>query len=322
MKKLLCIVLSLVILMSVSLCSYSFYAAEIEGEYTIDMSFVDNAILFVLTKEASQSNPMYTIDDFPGLGVVLVRRITSDIEPGKSKQHIFYLELDKHDKQNVLDVIKVISKMDGMYAVEPDYYLTPPDDMHRTGMYIDAFEEQYDVTVSKDENTGYVEHYRYFSEDNTTETPDWVFGYARCTIKPTKTVTALDDYYLLNMYTTEPFASGYFVYVPDENKFYDIYDAQKAGIENLELAFKECMRYNCYKIGFIGDVDYDEKLTIVDATFIQRALAGLCEFSVNDDVTKWTVGGDSIGYISDYDRDGVRSIMDATTIQLKLADLT
>ncbi len=321
MKKLLCIVLSLFILMSVSLSSYSFCAAEIEGEYTIDMSFADNAILFVLTKEASQSNPMYTVDDFPGLGVVLVRRITSDIQPGKSKQHIFYLELDKHDKQNVLDVIKVISKMDGMYAVEPDYYISPPDDMHRTRMYLNAFEEQYNVNVNENENAGFTEHYRYFSEDNDTKTPDWVFGYARRTMQPTKTITPLGDYYLLNLYTTEPFASGYFVYVPEDNKFYDIYDAQKAGIENLELAFKECMRYDCYKIGYIGDVDYDEKLSIIDAIFIQRALAGLCDFSVNDDVTQWTVSGDSISYISDYDRDGVRSIMDATAIQLKLANL-
>ena len=59
----------------------------------------------------------------------------------------------------------------------------------------------------------------------------------------------------------------------------------------------------------LGDVDGDDNISIVDATFIQRHLASIpIPFEFNEKV-------------SDSDEDGIISIMDATYIQRWLANL-
>ena len=59
----------------------------------------------------------------------------------------------------------------------------------------------------------------------------------------------------------------------------------------------------------IGDVDMDDDLTIVDATYIQRNLAGIESFT------------DEQILLGDFDRDGDLTIVDATYIQRRLAGL-
>ena len=71
-----------------------------------------------------------------------------------------------------------------------------------------------------------------------------------------------------------------------------------------------------------GDADLDGEVTVLDATYIQRALAGLCEFKEYDLIqgTPWGVEYDRpLEYISDIDADGERTVLDATAIQLKIA---
>ena len=60
---------------------------------------------------------------------------------------------------------------------------------------------------------------------------------------------------------------------------------------------------------------------MLDATLIQRALAGLCDFHAEDEIiaSSWLVG--SLDYMSDFNRDGERSVLDATAIQMKLAKI-
>lgn len=58
-----------------------------------------------------------------------------------------------------------------------------------------------------------------------------------------------------------------------------------------------------------GDVDSDDKVSILDATLIQRALAGLTELSAHERKA------------ADYDCDGRVTILDATMIQRMLAGL-
>ena len=60
---------------------------------------------------------------------------------------------------------------------------------------------------------------------------------------------------------------------------------------------------------YLGDVDDDEEVTILDATTIQRWLAGLPTDAFDEDV-------------ADLDEDGVITILDATEIQRWLADLS
>jgi lysophospholipase L1-like esterase len=63
------------------------------------------------------------------------------------------------------------------------------------------------------------------------------------------------------------------------------------------------------KVYIYGDVDLDQKVTIVDATMIQRCLAGLDSCSLLQ------------SYLSDADGDGYVSIIDATMIQRHLASI-
>ncbi len=73
-----------------------------------------------------------------------------------------------------------------------------------------------------------------------------------------------------------------------------------------------------YDVYICGDVDFDDELTVLDATKIQRVLAGLDSFPYYESISNYE--GKSI-YISDTDSDGSRSVMDATAIQLKIAKL-
>ena len=101
----------------------------------------------------------------------------------------------------------------------------------------DKYEELKDDIV-------YEEYYRYFSEDNNTETPDWVFGkgYYHSYEYSLKNELYIGDYIIDNSYVYfRPFFSGFFVYIPAENKFHDLSLVSGLNIENLDLAFEECI---------------------------------------------------------------------------------
>ncbi len=113
-----------------------------------------------------------------------------------------------------------------------------------------------------------------------------------------------------------PFKFRYGVYDVKKDMFVDIFgsDFDFSEYEGLEKVF------DSLEVGFpIGDADHDTELTVFDATLIQRALAGLCDFHAEDEInaSAWLVG--SLDYMSDFNRDGERSILDATAIQMKLA---
>ena len=96
----------------------------------------------------------------------------------------------------------------------------------------------------------YEEYYRYFSEDNNTETPDWVFGkgyyhsYEFYSKDPLEYKFKIGDYIIKtdNVYF-RPFYCGYFIYIPAENEFYAPDQLSSSKIENLNLAlaFEECI---------------------------------------------------------------------------------
>ncbi len=167
----------------------------------------------------------------------------------------------------------------------------------------------------------YEEYYKYYAETNDTDTPDWVFGRGFLSAEPSPCQGTFGDYVFYSGGLCEPYNLGYFVYIPSENKFYDIIKAWDLGFENLELAFKECVKNEYYGIGFIGDADLDGELSVLDATFIQRALANQCDFLATDDVRGRCLYGEPLWYLSDFNRDGKRTILDATAIQMKLAKI-
>ncbi len=114
------------------------------------------------------------------------------------------------------------------------------------------------------------------------------------------------------------FKYGYAVYDTKEDKFYDIFDVRDTldKYKNLE---KYLAVYCEEDVDIVGDCDTDGKLTILDATKIQRVVAKLDELSTRDEY--YPLVDQKCGYMSDVDNDGIISVMDATAIRLKLAQL-
>lgn len=100
-----------------------------------------------------------------------------------------------------------------------------------------------------------------------------------------------------------PFLVDYAVYDVSDDEFYDITKVDFNDYEGLYDYLVES------KIAtMIGDVDYDRKITIMDATMIQRILANITSIINN--------------FITDFDRDGFVVILDATAVQKKVANLS
>lgn len=182
---------------------------------------------------------------------------------------------------------------------------------------------------------GYEELYYHYETQPTCDeaTPDYVLIYAFANMAPSSAYGVFGDYIVSGGYTG-PYALPYYVVVPKENcKVYTLREAFDAGLEGIDNAF------NAYRIiGFdgtiiwvgklIGDADNDKVITVKDATFIQKCLAGLQHFPDMDGV--WghceTPGFGHLSYeytayISDFNRDGNRDIRDATAIQKCIAGL-
>lgn len=114
-----------------------------------------------------------------------------------------------------------------------------------------------------------------------------------------------------------PFTYDYGVYVPKTGEIYDLIHAFELEIEGIEKA----LGYVYYN-ALMGDCDSDKKLTIKDATYLQKCLAGIEEFRKDDEIIVFLYEENPPArFISDYNRDGERNIKDATAIQKKLAKI-
>ena len=158
----------------------------------------------------------------------------------------------------------------------------------------------------------YEVEYHYDKNNNI----DWILIYADYYWSaPLGTYVIIGDrvvtYYEYNMPTTL-----YWVYDVKNDVFSDICKVNfddYVGLEKVILSLK---------LGRpIGDADFDNELTVLDATYIQMVSSKLCEYNDEDNVDGafYCLGEEKISYISDFDRDGKRTILDATAIQMKLA---
>lgn len=162
----------------------------------------------------------------------------------------------------------------------------------------------------------YSELYKHYisTED---ETPEYVLIQVESEIPcPNLTIDILGDY-VFRQYKGTPFNYGYGVYFPKENKVMSLEDAYYKGVRDIDIAVSYCP-----KAQRIGDVYFDGKLNIKDATFIQKLLANVTDYS-HDDLSEYDSDGTlPIGFISDFNRDKKRTIRDATAIQKYLAKIT
>lgn len=135
-----------------------------------------------------------------------------------------------------------------------------------------------DFILLQDTNNEYTQHYKYYG--------DYL-------------VSNSDDKYI-----------NYYIYDYRSEKVLTLTDALTNNVCCINSVFSE------HKLGRqVGDLDNDYKLTILDATLIQRCLSLLEEFPQNDISYQ---NNEIFIYVSDFDRDGQRSILDATYIQKRL----
>lgn len=193
-------------------------------------------------------------------------------------------------------------------------------------MFQEYFEKNVENLSNKDRE--YKDCYEYFSESNTTEFPDWALVYAFCGrwTKPgvpggAYVYTVCSDYFMeVFGEISNPYEFAYYVYVPKENNIYTLNEAFDAKLENIDKTFTEYLLVNePYQTEIIGDCDKDRALTILDATEIQRAIAGLRVLEDRVNAGCNAPYSEKLYRLSDLDRDGECTVMDATAIQKKLA---
>ncbi len=183
--------------------------------------------------------------------------------------------------------------------------------------YQKQFEDQYVKDDGDTFEVQYKEIYDHFLDSARPPQLEWVLVEAYVSgPTPRQCYAVLGDRVSLQG-DCSPFSLNYAVYDTKSKQFVDICDIEdfstysglQEQIDKLELGVP------------IGDADLDGVLSILDATYIQRALAQLCEYSYNDDLSsRYQLRGE-LKYISDFNRDGERSVLDATSIQQKLAKL-
>lgn len=187
-------------------------------------------------------------------------------------------------------------------------------------LFFQKFSDRYAYPQYDDPVIFYEEVYYHYNTDGEIE---WVLirGYTR--FNPPWVLYpygVFGDRVLRMTEVPNHFCLDYCIYSVIEDDFYDISEKRNADKFPLNTVFNEL------NIGeLIGDMDKDNKLTVKDATYIQKCLAEIIDFPENDQVDgvheKVNKSFEYLAYISDFNRDGVRNVRDATAIQKHIAGI-
>lgn len=166
----------------------------------------------------------------------------------------------------------------------------------------------------------YHEKYEYFSEENLASSDEHIPDYVLINISTNMgynmpIADLFGDYIMDSSDGSIPFGYGLCIYIPKTQEVISLTAAYERGIEGFDKVFTEA------KVGsLIGDMDNDRKLTIKDATYIQKMIAGFEGFTESEIYAAEFDETLPIS-ISDFNRDRVRNIKDATAIQKYLAGI-
>lgn len=178
-------------------------------------------------------------------------------------------------------------------------------------VFEDRFVAEYKLTSYDD----YV-YYEIYTEYNEFGEAEWVLVSAT-TLSGTDTYIheVIGDWVFYDNFEWSPFSFKYCIYDVEDDTFIKLSQECLDKYEDLDSQMPLLLHAN-----LIGDADGDKELSVMDATYIQRALAKICEFDASDDLSPYHFPySENLHYISDFDRDGERTVLDATAIQMKLA---
>ncbi len=189
-------------------------------------------------------------------------------------------------------------------------------------LFIDNFKEIHHLTQPSDISYYYDEvYYHHIDESDIESEIDWAIVYASLYAGSAASIKKLVlDRVITNSSIEVYYPVGWALYDAKTEEFISIDQVDVTKYAGIEQGLVQAHVGNP-----LGDADLDGELSILDATYIQRVLAKLCEFSLYDDLSDYGLWGTRydrpLDYISDIDGDGDRSILDATAIQRKLAKL-
>ncbi len=185
-------------------------------------------------------------------------------------------------------------------------------------LFLDDFDAKHGVYKYPDSVNYYYDelYYHYVDENDPNSEIDWAIVYALAYATSEMGIKTIVADRVLATRHDAWYGYGWALYDAETKDFVAIDKVDLSKYEGFVKGLEEA------KIGNpLGDANLDGELTVLDATYIQRALAGLCEFDSRDDLSEYLSRNADIplDYISDMDGDGERSIFDATAIQMKLA---
>lgn len=198
-------------------------------------------------------------------------------------------------------------------------------------LYADVFEkflEPYKDNSVEDSEYGWYSYdelyyYSYQKRYGSTEmfeiTPDYVLVDAMAYHSPPIDAYDVIGDYIVTCGCGNPDHLRYYVYTPKDDKIYTLREAYEAGIKDIDKVFTD------YGLGtLIGDLDNDRKLTIKDATYLQKCLAKIEGFELPESASGLTESEyvNWMANIADFDFDNSINIKDATAIQKHLAKIS
>ncbi len=164
---------------------------------------------------------------------------------------------------------------------------------------------------------GYSE-FCYYSDENNEE-PDWVLMVCEILPEPWMyrhgALVGNRALYTCAGPGLAKSSTGLLVYIPKTDTFIDLVNSNVEQIIELCPDFVKVIEEN--EIGReMGDVNDDDSVNILDATYIQCGLVDMQAYPL------WGVWSAPKSFsLADYDRDGEATVMDATAIQKRLAQL-
>lgn len=340
MKKFLCFVLAMLMLMSV----FSFSAFAQENTELADL-FYDYCVENLPEDMQPEEGDEVTIDSSVEIdGITFIKAYTwhvteykdiyakfGDVNIYCKKQYypyelglyavsgdeIFTLE-EAYNSGLIEDVSLLKDRFSRVFHTFYEDYVPNPENKYES--YViqkvftpDKWTEEYFVA-------SYHEMYEYFSDESASAdeaTPDYVL-INLCSNMGTNAPIGhvLGDYAFYSMSGWHPFVYGYCIYVPETGEVYGLVNAYEMGIEGIDKVFTET------KIGrLMGDMDKDRRLSIKDVTYIQKAIAGFEGYSF-EGIYASEFDESLPSSIADYNRDRQANIKDATAIQKYLAGIT